>query len=161
VKHLPKHLRPRWRYLAVELETWPGAAIDRRAVQRALWYAGRALLGDPGSAATDLTVIAVDFESTAGVGWAIVRVRREAVTRGRAAIACLDTVDGQPVRLRVRGVSGTIRACKEKHLGRDGQLSEERDVVFQTEATTAVVRDGSADVRLGDGFLGATHLDLT
>ena len=29
MKHLPKHLQPRWRYLAVRIESWPDADIDR------------------------------------------------------------------------------------------------------------------------------------
>ncbi|MFC6754912.1 ribonuclease P, partial [Halorubrum tibetense] len=36
MKHLPKHLRPRWRYLALGIEAWPDADVDRRAFQRAL-----------------------------------------------------------------------------------------------------------------------------
>ena len=50
VKHLPKYLRPRWRYLAVELESWPDADVDRRSFQRELWFAAQNLLGDAGSA---------------------------------------------------------------------------------------------------------------
>jgi len=57
MKHLPKHLRPRWRYLAVEIETWPDTEIDRRAFQRALWYAAGNLVGDSGSADADLTLL--------------------------------------------------------------------------------------------------------
>jgi len=48
MKHLPKHIRPRWRYLAVEIEAAPDADIDRGAFQRALWYAAGNLLGDVG-----------------------------------------------------------------------------------------------------------------
>ncbi len=114
MKHLPKHLRPRWRYLAVGIETWPDAAIDRRAFQRELWYAGQNLLGDPGSAAADLTVVQFDFAD--GDGEAIVRVRHGETGPARAALACIDEIDGAAVGLRVRGISGTIRAAEEKHL---------------------------------------------
>ncbi|TKX77234.1 ribonuclease P, partial [Halorubrum sp. SD626R] len=48
MKHLPKHLRPRWRYVAVGIETWPDADVGRRAFQRALWYAAGNLVGDAG-----------------------------------------------------------------------------------------------------------------
>ncbi|TYL36599.1 ribonuclease P [Natronococcus pandeyae] len=157
MKHLPKHLQPRWRYLAIELEGWPDASIDRRAFQRECWYAGQNLLGDPGSAAADLTVVRFEFEE--GVGSAIVRVHRGETEPARAAIACIDEIDGSPVGIRICGISGTIRAGEENYLGRRRQEFEERNVVFGNEERVAVVRDGSADVRLDDAFAGATDLD--
>jgi ribonuclease P/MRP protein subunit POP5 len=111
VKHLPKHLRPRWRYLAVELETRDDAHLTRDAFQRAVWYAAGNLLGDPGSADADLRVLRFSFVD--GTGEAVVRVRRGEVGPGRAALACVEAVDDVPVGLYVRGVSGTIRACEE------------------------------------------------
>jgi len=57
MKHLPKHLQPRWRYLAVELECWPDADVDRGTFQRHLWYAAQNLLGDAESATLDLSVL--------------------------------------------------------------------------------------------------------
>ncbi len=158
MKHLPKHLRPRWRYLAVGIESWPDAKIGRRAFQREVWYAGQNLLGDPGSADADLTVVRFAFED--GTGEALVKVRHGELEAARAAIACVDEIDGSPVGIFVRGISGTIRAAEEKYLGRGGQVSEERNVVFGNEERVAVVRDGSADVRLDDAFAGATDLDL-
>ena len=98
---LPKHLRPRYRYLAVEIEAWPDAAFDRRAFQRALWDATRGLVGDAGSAAADPTVLRFSFSD--GAGDAIVRVRRGEVTAARAGLACLADVEGHPVRVGVRG----------------------------------------------------------
>jgi len=114
MKHLPKHLRPRYRYLAVELETWPGATLSRRAFRRALARAARELLGDPGSADADLRVLGFTFDGTTGE--AVVRTRHTEVDAARAALACIDAVDGDPVRVRVRGVSGTVRACEEKYM---------------------------------------------
>ncbi len=116
MKHLPKHLRPRWRYLAVGLESHPGESISRRSFQREVWYAGQNLLGDPGSADADLTVVEFDFDDEAGRGQALVRVRHGETDPARAAIACVDEVDGAPLGLRVRGISGTIRAATEKFL---------------------------------------------
>jgi ribonuclease P/MRP protein subunit POP5 len=157
MKHLPKHLQPRWRYLVVELESWPDKSVDRRAFQRECWYAGQNLLGDPGSAAADLSVVRFAFAD--GVGSAIVRVRRGETEPARAAIACLDEIDGAPVGVRVRAVAGTIRAGEENYLGRRRQDFEERNVVFRNEERVAVVRDRSADVRLDNTFVGATDLD--
>jgi ribonuclease P/MRP protein subunit POP5 len=158
VKHLPKHLRPRWRYLGVGIEAWPDAEIDRRSFQRALWYAAGNLLGDPGSADVDLRVIR--FRFTAGEGEAIVRVRRGEVDRGRAALACVATVDGEPVGLNVRGISGTVRACEERYLGRGAGGCAERSVAVGTAERTVYVRDGAIDLSGPDGFTGATELDF-
>lgn len=110
----PKARRPRWRYLAVGVElaigSDAGGSPDRRAVQRAVWDATAALFGDPGSAAVDPTVVET------GDGAVVVRVRRGEVERARAALACVTSVGGDPAALRVRGVSGTVRACVERYL---------------------------------------------
>jgi ribonuclease P/MRP protein subunit POP5 len=149
MKHLPKHLRPRWRYLGVEIEAWPDAEIGRRGFQRALWAAARSLLGDPGSADADLTVVRFRFAN--GGGEAIVRARRDEVEAARAALACVATVGGHPAGLRVRGTSGTIRACERKHLG--------HAPAGETGARGGPAGNERLDVRAGDGFVGATILD--
>jgi len=158
MKHLPKHLQPRWRYLAVHLETWPDASIGRRPFQAAVWDAARALLGDPGSADADLTVLRFEFAD--GTGQAVVRVRRDEVSRGRAALACVDGVDGHAVGLRVVGASGTIRACEENYLSDRPQATGERTVAFEGADRPALLRGGRVDVRLDDAYTGATDLDL-
>jgi len=158
VKHLPKHLQPRWRYLAVEFETWPHAAFDRRAFQAALWAAARSLLGDAGSADADLHVLRFDLQD--GTGEAVVRVRRDEVARGRAALACVHRIDDQPVGLVVRGTSGTVRACEEKYLSGRQQAPAERTVAFDDAERNAVVRGPRLDVAGDDGFTGATNLDF-
>ena len=93
----------------------PGTPLDRRALQSAVWDAATALLGDPGSAAVDPTVVAFAFSPDEGRGTATVRVHRAEVERGRAVLACVAAVDGAPTALRVRGVSGTMRACAERY----------------------------------------------
>ena len=160
MKHLPKHIQPRWRYLAVGIEAWPDAEPSRRDLQAALWASARALLGDPGSADADLSVLRFDFEG--GTGGAVVRVRRDEVTRGRAAVACVSTIGGQPVGLAVLGTSGTVRACEEKYLSERPQARGERTVAFAGAERPAVVRGSRLDVRRrgDDGFTGATDLDL-
>jgi len=114
VKHLPKHLQPRWRYLAVGVEIRPEASVGRPALQRALWRAARTLLGDAGSARLDLTVLSADVSG--GTGGFVVRTHRGEVDPARAAIATVTEVDGHEVGLRVRGTSGTVRACEEKYM---------------------------------------------
>jgi ribonuclease P/MRP protein subunit POP5 len=112
MKHLPKHLRPRWRYLAVELATPAGVDLGRGAFQRAVWYAAGNLLGDAGSADADLRVVRYRFDDEAGRGEAVVRARHGEVSPARGALACVDAVDGDPVGLWVQGVSGTVRGCE-------------------------------------------------
>jgi ribonuclease P/MRP protein subunit POP5 len=154
---LPKHLRPRWRYLAVGIEAWPDADLDRRSLQAAVWRSARHLLGDPGSADADLKVLRFRFDR--GIGEAVVRTRRDEVEAGRAAMACIDAVEGQPVGIRIRGVSGTVRACEEKYLGSGPELRD-TNVAFESVDRRAVARDDLIDVRLDDAYVGATRLDI-
>lgn len=156
MKHLPKHLRPRWRYLAVELAAWPDTVLDRGDVQRAVWFAAGNLLGDPGSADADLRI--VDYEYADGAGEALVRVRRGEVDRARAALACVSEVDDHPVRVSVRGVSGTMRAAEENYLGRMPAVSREDGVAFGDGTHAGVARGDRVDVECG-GWVGATHRD--
>lgn len=158
MKHLPKHLQPRWRYLAVEVETWPDADLSRRDLQRELWYAGQNLLGDPGAA--DAVLKLLRFKHDDGRGEAIVKVRRGHVDDARAALACVDAVDGQPVGLRVRGVSGTVRACSEKYLGGRREDFEQRSVVYDGTERSAFAHGERLDVRTDNGLVGATVLDF-
>jgi len=158
MRHLPKHLRQRWRYLAVEVETWPDADLAELDFQRNLWFAAQNLLGDIGSAEADLRV--VKFEHAEGQGWALVRTRRGAEDMARAALACVDRVRNDPVRVTVQGVSGTIRAAEEKYLGGPAEPPAEESVVFRNEPHRAVSRDGRLDVEADGVFVGATELDI-
>jgi ribonuclease P/MRP protein subunit POP5 len=158
VKHLPKHLRPRWRYLAVELDGWPDAGLDRTAFQRELWFAAQNLVGDAGSAELDLSVLRFEFED--GWGTAVVRTHRGETERARGVLACLDAVDGHEIGVRVRGVSGTVRACEEKYIRRQPIEPEQRRVVFESETRSAFGHGRRVDVRCDGTFAGTTELDL-
>jgi len=158
MKHLPKHLRPRWRYLAVGIEAWPDATLSRGEFQRSLWFAAGNLLGDAGSADADLTVLGFEFAD--GEGETVVRVRHGHVEEARAALACVAAVRDEPVGVHVRGVSGTVRGCEEKYLGRRRELSGERKVVLGNAERTALQRDGIFDVRTDTAYAGATELDF-
>ncbi len=158
MKHLPKHLRPRWRYLGVGIETWPDAAVGRRGFQRALWYSAGNLLGDTGSADAGLRLLS--FSCAGGTGEAVVRVRRGHTAAARAAMACVSEVDGDPVAIYVRGISGTVRACEERYMGRAAASTTQRDVAFGDAERTAVVRDDAYDVRTESGHVGAAAFDI-
>ncbi len=158
MKHLPKHLRPRWRYVAIGLEAWPDADVDRRAFQRALWYSAGNLLGDTGSADAELKLLSFTFGD--GEGEAVLRVRHGHLTDARAAIACVSEVDGDPVGVRVRGVSGTVRACEERYMGRAAASSTQRDVALGDADRTAAVRGDAYDVWTESGYVGAAAFDI-
>lgn len=153
----PKHARPRWRYIALELRGWPESTVDRRTLQAALWAAARALWGDAGSARIDPAVVEHDWDD--GRGEAMVRVRRDQVRAARAAIACLEAVDGDSIGVRVRGVSGTRRACAERHLGRGREPEDTTTVAFDGADRPAVRRGAAVDVRIDGAFVGATEAD--
>jgi ribonuclease P/MRP protein subunit POP5 len=155
---LPKHLRQRWRYLAVGVESWPDAAVDRDPFQRALWYGAQNLVGDVGSATVDLTV--KRFWSADGEGEAVVRTRRGEVEQARAVVASVDEVDGEPVGLRVRGTSGTLRGCEEKYMSGGPVATEQRHVTFEGADRVAAVRGGRAAVRVDGAPVGVTTLDI-
>jgi len=157
MKHLPKHLQPRWRYLGVVFESWPDAELGRDQFQRHCWYSAQNLLGDRGSAELDLSVVRFRFDD--GDGEAVVRTRRGAESEARAAIACVDSVDEQPVGLRVAGVSGTIRACEEKYMGRGREEPEQRHVVVGNVDERATVRGSRVDLPAEQADTGATILD--
>ena len=157
MKHLPKHLQPRWRYLAVDLETWSDVDLSRDDFQRAVWYSAQNLLGDTGSAALDLSVLR--FRYAKGNGQAVVRVRRGGVESARAALACVEHVDGDDVGLRVRGTSGTVRGCEEKYMGHAPIDPDQRHVVFGGASRSSFVREERIDVETGEPLTGATNLD--
>jgi ribonuclease P/MRP protein subunit POP5 len=155
---LPKHLRPRYRYLAVSLEAWPDAALDRDAFQAALTAAVRGLFGDSGVATAEPRVIRFAFDD--GSGETIVRCRRDAIGTARAGLATINAVDGAPIAVCVRGISGTVRACEEKYLHGSQLPIAERTVAFEGADRPATVRGTRIDVHLEDAFAGATDLDL-
>lgn len=158
VKHLPKHLRPRWRYVVVEIETWPDADFDERELQRSLWFSAQNLLGDAGSADAGLKIVRSDRWRSGGE--AVVRVRRDAVEPARAALACVESVNGHPVGIAVRGVAGTIRAAEEKYIRGPPEHMREEQVVFDDGTYRAHLTDDLVDVDVAGSFVGATRLDL-
>jgi ribonuclease P/MRP protein subunit POP5 len=126
--------------------------------QRTLWYAAQNLLGDPGSADAYLEVVTVEFWP--GGGEAIIQVRRGEVDRARAAIACVDSIQKHPIGITVRGVSGTIRAGKEKYLYGPPKPHREETVVFNSETRNAHVVGDLVDVAVSGSFVGATQCDI-
>ncbi len=140
------------------IETWPDVDLGRRAFQRALWYSAGNLLGDAGSADAGLKLLS--FSCSGGSGEAVVRVRRGHVEEARAAIACVGAIEGDPVGIRIRGISGTVRACEERYMRRAAGSSTQRDVAFGDAERPAVVREDAYDVRAGSEYVGAAAFDI-
>ncbi len=156
--NLPKHLRPRWRYLGLELETAAQDDIERRTFQSALWKAARSLRGDVESARMGLDVIR--FECTDGYGTAIIRIHRGTESDARGVIATLDSVDGTPIRATVRGVSGTIRACEENYLRIAREAPSHEVIALDDVEGPAIVRTPAVDIETDSTPIGATTLDI-
>jgi len=157
MKHLPKHLRPKWRYVAVGIEADPDAGFDRGDLQRELWYSAQNLLGDARSADADGTV--VRFRAADGDAEAVVRARRGEVEAVRAALACIASVEGAPVAVTIRGVSGTIRAAQEKYFRGPAELTRRDDVSVAGASGRAVGRGDRVAVA-DDGWTYATTAEL-
>lgn len=158
MRPLPKHLRPHWRYLAIYLEAEPQVSLSRRDFQRHVWDAAKGLLGDVGAASVDLRVYTFRWEQ--GSGAAIVRTDRDYVSDARAVIASIDCHDNHPIGLRIAGVSGTVKSCEEKYLGRQLEPIEERTVVFENGDRRAWVRGQTVDILIDNDIIGATTLDI-
>ncbi|WP_323677021.1 Rpp14/Pop5 family protein [Halorubellus sp. PRR65] len=158
MKHLPKHLRPKWRYVAVALETDPDESFSRGAFQRELWYATQNLLGDAGSADADGTVVRFQFRN--GDGSAVVRARRGEVEAIRAALACVESVDDATVAVGIEGVSGTIRACEEKFIPAATERPDRREVAFAGERRSGIARGDRVAVDVDGDRTYATSEDV-
>ena len=72
----------------------------------------------------------------------------------------IDAVDEEPIGLFVSGISGTVRACEEKYLGRRAEFTEQRTVDFDDAERRATVRATRVDVAVDGADVGATTLDL-
>ncbi|CDK38866.1 ribonuclease P protein component 2 [Halorubrum sp. AJ67] len=72
----------------------------------------------------------------------------------------MSEVDGEPVGILVRGISGTVRACEERYMGRATPNSTQRDVAFGSAERPAVVRGDACDLRAESGRVGATTFDI-
>lgn len=155
---LPKHLRPRWRYLAIEIENSPAISLTQNEFRDALQQSVRSLFGDLGDARLEVRVMS--FSHTNGYGTAIVRTHRETVTEARAAVACISAETIPTLGIRISGISGTVRACEEKYLGQETESLTENTVVYDGAERPAVIRGNDLEIQVGDAFIGATRLDI-
>lgn len=149
---LPKSLRGRRRYVFFEVETLPDASFGEHDLRRTIWFEAQNLYGDVTSAETRAELL--EYDASQGGGLGVVRCAHDRVEETRAALSCVDEVDGDRLGIRVLGVSGTLDAGRDRY----------GDAVPTTRATTvdgadAWERDGAVDVRTDDGFMCGTHHD--
>mgnify|MGYP006107473707 CR=1 FL=1 len=159
MKPLPKHLRPRYRYIVVSIESWPTAQLDKRTFQHAIWASTSRLFGDIGATTADLFLIRFEFSN--GSGWGIIRTRRDALPIARSSIACISKINEFSVGIIVRGVSGTIKSCEDKYLSEPSEPVISGEHLFNTKMSPSFTRGNCIDIQTDTDFIGATHLDVT
>ena len=159
MKPLPKHLRPRYRYIVVSIESWPTAKLDKHTFQQAIWTSTSRLFGDTGAATADLFLIRFEFSN--GSGWGIIRTHRDTLPIARSSIACVSKINEFPVGIIVRGVSGTIKSCEDKYLSKLPEPVIPGEHFFNTKISPSFTRGHCIDIQTDTDFIGATHLDVT
>lgn len=103
---LPKGVRRR--YLALKLVS--GSSVSREDLMNTIWDAVVQLFGEYGASQTDLTLIRYSSERD----YAILRCSHRALEMVKASVACITEIEGKPVAVHVKRVSGTLKALLKK-----------------------------------------------
>jgi len=96
--------RDRRRYLVFEVMS--EIEVDKYKLLNAIWNSMYSLYGDIGTSESKLWLVKYD---KLGIG--ILRCAHSKVEEVRAALACIHSVNGAMVGIRVIGTSGTIKAA--------------------------------------------------
>jgi ribonuclease P/MRP protein subunit POP5 len=107
MKTLPT-LREKKRYIAFEINS--EKAILRQELVREISYSIISLFGDIGT--SQIRPALMSFEG----GFGILRCAREKTVETRAGLACINSIRGIRVSIRVLGISGTIKGATEKFI---------------------------------------------
>lgn len=108
MKILPPTLRDFHRYMAFSMEAED--EVSRRDLINEVLFSAATLVGDVGSSELGLRLMA--FEDHKG----IIQCSANRVWESRAVLAAVSSVKGVRLRIKVLGVSGTVRAATEKYL---------------------------------------------
>jgi ribonuclease P/MRP protein subunit POP5 len=107
--YMPPSLRERRRYLLFEVLC--EREIDKRDLLKEIWDSIYSLYGDVG--ASEIKVRLIEYqngeERMNGVG--ILRCAHDKVEEARASLACIHSVNGARVGIRVIKISGTIKGA--------------------------------------------------
>ena len=117
MKILPPTLRESNRYLAISLTA--EGDIPRRDLVNEILFCAATLLGDVGS--SEMGIRLLSFKENKG----IIQCRLDRVWETRAALATVTSIKSMRIRIKILGVSGTVRGATEKYLqAQDINMSE-------------------------------------
>ncbi|MHC1611017.1 MAG: Rpp14/Pop5 family protein [Candidatus Methanospirareceae archaeon] len=105
--HLPPSLRERRRYLRFEVIS--EREIDKRELLKAIWDSLYGLYGDVVASESKIWLIEYHKGEKNGVG--ILRCAHDKTDEVRASLACIHSVNGAQVGIRVIKTSGTIKGA--------------------------------------------------
>ena len=108
MKILPPTLRESNRYIAFTIQS--EEQITRRDLINEIHYSTTALLGDVGSCELGLRLFS--FGNLKG----IIRCAADTTWKTRAVLASVFSIKGARTRIKVLGISGTVRGATEKYL---------------------------------------------
>ncbi len=103
-------MREKRRYILFEVMS--EGEVDKQRLQRAIWDSVYSLYGDTGASESRLWLTSYDCGEDTGIG--VLRCAHRVVERVRAALACIHSVDGIRVAIRVIRVSGTLKGVRGK-----------------------------------------------
>ncbi len=106
---MPPSLRERKRYLLFEV--LGEQEVNKKELLKEIWDSMYSLYGDVGASESKLWLIEYHKreETTGGVG--ILRCAHDKVDEVRASLACIHSVNGARVSIRVLRTSGTIKGA--------------------------------------------------
>jgi ribonuclease P/MRP protein subunit POP5 len=106
-------LRFKKRYIAFEVIA--DKELDFQDLSNAIWNSALNFLGEKGVAESRMWVIKNIYKHEKKLG--LIRCAHNHVEPVRAALAFVQAVNNQPVIVKVIGISGTIKAAKQKFFG--------------------------------------------
>ena len=111
-------LRGKKRYIVFEILS--EGEVEKGEFLKELWNSLYSLFGETVASSCKLWLIDFDKEDDAfedfKVYTGIVRCAHKKTDEVRAALACIPSVGGKRMSIRVRGISGTIKAARRKFI---------------------------------------------
>lgn len=159
MKPIPKHLRPRYRYIVVSLESWCNSIIDKTSFQQSIWVSANRLFGDLGSAKSDLYLVSFEFHN--GMGYGIIRTRRDSLHLARSSISCISSINDCSIGILVLGIGGTLKSCRQKYLPVLKKSLVMGEVTFEGNSYPSISYGEYIDIEIDNDFIGATNMDIT
>jgi len=112
-KTLPPTLRSNRRYIAYEAMSENKIGSDE--IMNAMLYSCLNLLGEKGTSEAQMWIIKNTYDSEKNMG--LIKCNHKAIENIRAALSLIQRIGDSRVIIRVLGVSGTIKAAKQKYFG--------------------------------------------